>query len=88
VSDPISADVAGGWAHEQLVAFVVAVSERLAALKAEAAKNSGNSSKPPLRDPVPERQRQAEERQAKKQRAAGGKARRAGNGERRARPGR
>jgi len=75
-----------------LVAFVVAVSERLAgleaeneklraqmaALKAEAAKNSGNSSKPPSRDPVAERQRQAEERQAKKQRAAGGKARRAG----------
>jgi transposase len=47
-------------------------------LRAEAGRNSGNSSKPPSRDPAVERQRQAEERRAKKQRAAGGKGRRAG----------
>jgi len=48
---------------------------RVVALTAEAAKNSGNSSKPPSRDPVAERQRQAEERAEKKKRAAGGTAR-------------
>lgn len=42
------------------------------------AKNSGNSSKPPSRDPAAERKRQAEERQAKKARAAGGTKRRPG----------
>lgn len=92
MSDPVSADMVAAWSHEELVAFVVAVSERVAileaenerlraevaSLRAEAAKNSGNSSKPPSRDPVAERKRQAEERQAKKQRAAGGKRRRAG----------
>jgi transposase len=49
---------------------------RVARLEAELAKNSGNSSKPPSRDPAAERQRQAEARRAKRSR--GGKARRAG----------
>lgn len=93
MSDPVSADTVAAWSHEELVAFVVVVSERVAvleaenerllaevaSLRAEAAKNSGNSSKPPSRDPAAERKRQAEERRAKKQRGAGGgKRRRAG----------
>ncbi|MGH9071859.1 MAG: IS66 family transposase [Acidimicrobiales bacterium] len=78
--------------HGELVALVVALRVRLdaleadngrlraenEALKAEAGKNSGNSSKPPSRDPAVERERQAEERRAKRQRAAGGKRRRPG----------
>lgn len=47
-------------------------------LKAKRPKNSGNSSMPPSRDPVAERQRQATERQARKRSAAGGTSRRAG----------
>lgn len=46
-----------------------------AVLRAEAGKNSGNSSKPPSRDAAKERQRQAEERAEKRKRAAGGTAR-------------
>lgn len=74
-----------GLSHAELVELVVELSQRVEALaaenerlRAEAAKNSGNSSKPPSRDPAAERKRQAEARQAKKARAAGGKTRRAG----------
>lgn len=45
-------------------------------LRAELAKNSGNSSKPPSRDPAVERSRQAEARRAKRSRD--GKVRRPG----------
>lgn len=79
-----SGDVVG-LSHAELVVLVVELSNRVDALvaenqrlRAEAAKNSGNSSKPSSRDPAAERKRQAEERQAKKARAAGGKQRRAG----------
>lgn len=54
------------------VETLVAENERL---RSEAAKNSGNSSKPPSRDPIAERARQAKERQEKKARAAGVKRR-------------
>lgn len=64
---------------ETLVVALRADNEKLAArvvaLETEAAKNSGNSSKPPSRDPAAERQRQAVERAEKKKRAAGGTAR-------------
>ncbi len=81
----MTADEVAGLNHAQLVELVVkllARVEELAAenerLRAELAKNSGNSSKPSSRDPAAERKRQAEERQVKKARAAGGKKRRAG----------
>jgi transposase len=48
----------------------------VASLRAELGKNSGNSSKPPSRDPAAERERQAEARRAK--RAKGGRRRRPG----------
>jgi transposase len=71
--------------HDELVSLVLALQARLdaleaenEALKAEAGKNSGNSSKPSSRDPAAERQRQAEQRRAKRQAAAGGKRRRPG----------
>lgn len=74
-----------GLSHAELVELVVELSQRVEALaaenerlRAEAAKNSGNSSKPSSRDPAAERKRQAEERQAKKARAADGKKRRPG----------
>jgi len=64
---------------EALVVELRATNEKLTArvvaLEAEAAKNSGNSSKPPSRDPVAERARQADERAERKKRAAGGTAR-------------
>jgi hypothetical protein len=83
---------AAGLSHAELVKLVVELSQRLEVLAAdnerlraenerrrtELAKNSGNSSKPPSRDPAAERKRQAEQRQAKKARAAGGKKRRPG----------
>lgn len=63
-----------------LVVKLVEDNQRLAAeveaLKAELAKNSGNSSKPPSRDPAGERSRQAEARRAKRSRD--GKLRRPG----------
>jgi transposase len=72
-----------GMSHDELVSLVVKLVEdnqRLAAqveaLKAELAKNSGNSSKPPSRDPAAERSRQAESRRAKRSRD--GKIRRPG----------
>ena len=79
------ADEVSSLEHAQLVALVVelfarvealaADNERLAAenarLRSDAAKNSCNSSKPPSRDPVAERARQAKERQEKKARAGG-----------------
>src|SRR5947209_11134334 len=88
----MSSGDAGGLSHAELVKLVVELSqqvdslavsnERLRAenerLRAGMAKNSGNSSKPPSRDPAAERQRQAEACQAKKARAAGGKSRRPG----------
>jgi len=81
-----------GLSHAELVKLVVELSRQVDVLagdnvqlraenqrlRAEAAKNSGNSSKPPSRDPAAERQRQAEARQAKKARAAGGRNRRPG----------
>lgn len=64
---------------EALVVELRATNEKLTArvvaLEAEAAKNSGNSSMPPSRDPVAERARQAAERAERKERAAGGTAR-------------
>jgi len=83
---------AAGLSHAELVELVVELSQQVDALalgnerlraenqqlRAELAKNSGNSSKPPSRDPAAERRRQAEQRQAKKARAAGGKTRRPG----------
>jgi transposase len=51
---------------------------KLEALTAEGQKNSGNSSKPPSRDPVAERARQAEARRARRAAKAGGKARKPG----------
>lgn len=82
----------GPLSHGELVALVLALQARQdaleaengrlrtenEALKAEAGKNSGNSSKPPSRDPAAERERQAEQRRAKRQAAAGGKRRRPG----------
>ena len=74
-----------GLSQAELVELVVELSQRVEALaaenerlRAEAAKNSGNSSKPSSRDPAAERKRHAGERQAKKARAAGGKKRRPG----------
>ena len=78
--------------HSELVSLIMALQGRqdaleaenarlraeVEALKAEATKNSGNSSKPPSRDPAAERERQAEARRAKRQAAAGGKRRRPG----------
>ena len=64
---------------EALVVELRATNEKLTArvvaLEADAAKNSGNSSMPPSRDPAAERARQAGERAEKKRRAAGGTAR-------------
>jgi transposase len=67
----------------ELVEMVVALLSRVEALeaenqrlRAELAKNSGNSSKPPSRDPATERSRQAEARRAKRSRE--GKVRRPG----------
>lgn len=81
----MTADEVAGLSHAQLVELVVKLLARVEELtadnerlRADAAKNSGNSSRPPSRDPAAERKRQAEERQAKKARAAGGKKRRAG----------
>lgn len=71
----LAADVARVDALAADVARLSAENDRL---RSELAKNSGNSSKPPSRDPAAERQRQAEERRAKQARAAGGKARRPG----------
>lgn len=82
----------GALAHGELVSLVLSLLARVEALEAEnkalradnerlrseAAKNSGNSSTPPSRDPVAERARQAEARRAKRQKAAGGKRRRPG----------
>ncbi len=51
---------------------------RIESLAAEEQKNSGNSSKPPSRDPVAERARQAEARRARRAAKAGGKARKPG----------
>ena len=75
-------DAAGGLSHGELVELVVRLSSendslraQIAELRAEMAKNSGNSSKPPSRDPAAERQRQAEARRAKR---SGGKQRKAG----------
>jgi transposase len=81
----VTPDTVEALSREELVALVLAQAAAIgelraeaAALKADAARNSGNSSKPPSRDPATERRRQAEERQANKQRAAGGTRRRAG----------
>ncbi|MFN2608889.1 MAG: DUF6444 domain-containing protein, partial [Acidimicrobiales bacterium] len=50
---------------------------RVAELERQLGQNSGNSGKPPSRDPAAERQRQAEERERRKQ-ASGAKKRRKG----------
>ncbi len=79
-----------GLSQAELVELVVALLVRVEALeaenqqlraenqrlRAELAKNSGNSSKPPSRDPAAERSRQAEARRAKRSRD--GKVRRPG----------
>ena len=74
----MTADAVAGLDQGQLVALVVELFARVetlaaenARLRSDAAKNSGNSSKPPSRDPVAERARQAKERQEKKARAGG-----------------
>ncbi len=58
-------------ANEALVAANDSLMAENARLRSEGAKNSGNSSKPPSRDPAVERARQAKERQEKKARAGG-----------------
>ena len=72
-----------GLGHAELVEMVVALLGRVEVLelenqrlRAELAKNSGNSSKPSSRDPAAERSRQAEARRAKRSRD--GKVRRPG----------
>ena len=74
-----------GLSRAELVGVVVALmadNERLAArieqLEAEGKKNSGNSSKPPSRDPAAEREAQAKSRRERRAKAAGGKARKPG----------
>lgn len=81
----MTADEVAGLSHAQLVELVVKLLARVEELtadnerlRADAAKNSGNSSKPPSRDPAAERKRQAESTRPRKARAAGGKKRRAG----------
>ena len=87
---PPTADAVAGLAQAELVEMVVALLGRVEALevdnqqlwaenqrlRAELAKNSGNSSKPPSRDPAVERSRQAAARRAKRSRD--GKIRRPG----------
>ncbi|MHB2023747.1 MAG: DUF6444 domain-containing protein [Acidimicrobiales bacterium] len=75
----------GGLARGELVEMVLRLVEenqrlaaRVAALEAAAGKNSGNSSKPPSRDPAAERERQAEARRQRRAKQAGGKIRRQG----------
>ena len=75
----------GSLSHGELVEIVMALMAqnralvaKVEALQAELAKNSGNSSKPPSRDPVAERARQAESRRERRKKAAGGKARKPG----------
>jgi transposase len=72
-----------GLSQAELVEMVMALAGRVESLeaenlrlRAELAKNSGNSSKPPSRDPAAERSRQAEARRAKRSRD--GKVRRPG----------
>jgi len=81
-----------GLSRAELVGLVVVVAARLEAaeaenrrmaarieqLVAEAGKNSGNSSKPPSRDPAAEREAQAKSRRERRATAAGGKARKPG----------
>lgn len=73
----------GGLSQAELVSLVLRLAAdnevlraELRRLQTEAAKNSGNSSKPPSRDPAAERQRQEEARRQK--RSKGGKRRRPG----------
>ena len=61
-----------------LIAENRALAAKVEALQAQLAKNSGNSSKPPSRDPVAERGRQAESRRQRREVQAGGKARKPG----------
>jgi transposase len=79
----LTPETLGALSQGELVSLVVRLVEdnqRLAAevasLKVELAKNSGNSSKPPSRDPAVERERQAEARRAK--RSKGGQRRKPG----------
>ncbi len=58
-------------ANEALVAANDSLMAENARLRSDAAKNSGNSSRPPSRDPAAERARQAKERQEKKSRSGG-----------------
>ena len=74
-----------GLSRAELVGVVVALmadnaclAARIEQLEAEARKNSGNSSKPPSRDPAAERAAQAKSRRERRAKAAGGKARKPG----------
>ena len=76
-------EILGALSQGELVSPVVRLVEdnqrlatEVASLKAELSKNSGNSSKPPSRDPAVERERQAEARRAK--RSKGGQRRQPG----------
>ena len=75
----------GALSRGELVEMVLRLVEenqrlaaRVVALEAAAGKNSGNSSKPPSRDPAAERQRQAEARRQRRVKQAGGKVRKQG----------
>src|ERR1700728_2694577 len=87
---PLSAEALEGLSRQELVALVLVQSELIQSLQAELVslrskvaemeerlgQNSGNSSTPPSRDPVAERQRQAQQRAAKQEQAGGAKRRR------------
>lgn len=75
----------GALGHAELVEMVRALvaenrqlRSRLEAVEAEGKRNSGNSSKPPSRDPAVERERQAEARRQRRAKQTGGKVRRQG----------
>jgi transposase len=79
----LTPEAVGGLSQSELVSLVLRLVEdnqrlqaEVVSLRAELAKNSGNSSKPPSRDPAVEREHQAEARRAK--RSGGGKRRRPG----------
>ena len=60
---------------EALTVVVAKLEATVARLQADAGSNSGNSSKPPSRDPAVERERQARARREAKRAAAGGESR-------------
>ncbi len=79
----VAAQVERNQAQHRLIERLEA---RVAELERQLSQNSGNSGKPPSRDPAAERQRQADARKRRNQSGAGGGRRaRASSGARRAR---